>query len=210
MNSNVNNQDKTYIFLKRAVDLCGSFLGLILLSPVLILLIALIKIEDQKSPVFFSQKRVGLNGELFTMYKFRSMIQGAESQLELLMEKNETTGPMFKMSNDPRVTKIGRFIRKTSLDELPQLWNVLKGDMSLVGPRPPLPREVLNYTSYDMQRLKVVPGCTGLWQISGRSDLGFNEMVDLDIQYINQRNIKMDVWIIFSTVKVMISSKGAY
>jgi lipopolysaccharide/colanic/teichoic acid biosynthesis glycosyltransferase len=160
--------------------------------------------------VFFSQTRVGKNGKEFKMYKFRSMVSDAEERLNDLLKYNETTGAMFKMKNDPRVTKVGRFIRKTSIDELPQLWNVLKGDMSLVGPRPPLPREVEQYTEYDKQRLLVTPGCTGLWQISGRSNVGFKEMVELDLQYIRNRSILLDLKIIFKTVLVLFGSKDAF
>ncbi|WP_047375071.1 sugar transferase [Exiguobacterium sp. ZOR0005] len=200
----------TYFVQKRIVDFLGSLFGLILLSPLLLILAIIIKLEDKKASIFFSQERIGINGRAFKMYKFRSMVSDAEKQLEALLSQNETTGAMFKMSNDPRVTKVGRFIRKTSLDELPQLWNVLKGDMSLVGPRPPLPREVKEYTAYDLQRLLALPGCTGLWQISGRSNIGFNEMVELDLEYIKSRSIKMDLLIILKTFKVLVGSKDAY
>lgn len=169
-----------------------------------------IKLEDPKGPIFFSQKRVGKDGKEFDMYKFRSMVTDAEERLKDLLELNETTGAMFKMKNDPRVTRMGHLIRKTSIDELPQLFNVLKGDMSLVGPRPPLPREVEEYTNYDMQRLLVVPGCTGLWQISGRSNIGFKEMVNLDLEYIQKRTILIDLKIIFKTVLVLFGSKDAF
>ena len=171
-------ESKSYLILKRTLDIVGAGFGLFLLSPFLILLALIIKIEDKNASIFFAQDRVGLNGKRFRMYKFRSMVSDAEERLNNLLEHNEIAGAMFKMSNDPRVTKVGRFIRKTSLDELPQLWNVMLGDMSLVGPRPPLPREVAEYTSYDLQRLSVTPGCTGLWQVSGRSNIGFKEMVD--------------------------------
>lgn len=201
---------KVYIIIKRLMDLIGAFIGILFFTPILVILIACIKIENWNAPVFFSQKRAGLNGEEFIMYKFRSMIPSAETELEALLEMNEATGAMFKMANDPRVTKIGKFIRKTSLDELPQLWNVLKGDMSLVGPRPPLPREVKEYSPYDMLRLSVVPGCTGLWQVSGRSNIGFKEMVALDIKYIKSRSIKMDAFIIMKTFFVLFGSKDAY
>lgn len=203
-------ESKQYLILKRSLDLLGAGLGLLLLSPFLIILAIIIKFEDKNASIFFSQDRVGLNGEKFKMYKFRSMVSDAEERLAALLHQNETTGAMFKMVNDPRVTKVGRFIRKTSLDELPQLWNVLKGEMSLVGPRPPLPREVAEYTSYDLQRLSVVPGCTGLWQVSGRSNIGFKEMVDLDILYIKTRNFMMDLKIIVKTITVLFGSKDAY
>lgn len=144
------------------------------------------------------------------MYKFRSMVSNAEELLEGLLKRNEISGAMFKMKKDPRITKVGKFIRKTSIDELPQLWNVIRGDMSLVGPRPPLPREVNEYTSYDKLRLKATPGCTGLWQISGRNELSFSEMVELDLRYINERSMLFDLKIILKTVKVLLGSKDAY
>jgi len=203
-------ESKSYLILKRFLDIVGSSLGLLILSPFLVLLAIIIKLEDKKASIFFSQDRVGLDGKTFKMFKFRSMVSDAEERLANLLQQNETTGAMFKMANDPRVTKVGRFIRKTSLDELPQLWNVLKGEMSLVGPRPPLPREVAEYTSYDLQRLLVVPGCTGLWQVSGRSNIGFKEMVDLDILYIKTRSFMMDLQIIVKTITVLFGSKDAY
>jgi len=203
-------ESKSYLILKRILDILGAGFGLLMLSPFLIILSIIIKFEDINASIFFTQDRVGLNGKKFKMYKFRSMVSDAEDRLASLLDKNETTGAMFKMANDPRVTKVGRFIRKTSLDELPQLWNVLKGEMSLVGPRPPLPREVVEYTSYDLQRLSVIPGCTGLWQVSGRSNIGFKEMVDLDILYIKTRNFLMDLKIIAKTITVLFGSKDAY
>ncbi|WP_235867302.1 sugar transferase [Priestia abyssalis] len=199
-----------YLFLKRFMDIFGAIAGLTLLGFIFLVVAVAIKLEDPKGPVFFSQKRVGKDGKEFEMYKFRSMVTDAEKRLEALLKHNETTGAMFKMKNDPRVTKIGRFIRKTSIDELPQLWNVLKGDMSLVGPRPPLPREVSEYTDYDKQRLLVTPGCTGLWQVSGRSNIGFKEMVDLDLHYIRKRSILMDIKLIFKTVLILFGSKDAF
>ena len=206
----VTEPSTAYVIQKRILDFVGALLGLILLSPLLLIIAIIIKLEDKQASIFFSQERIGLNGQAFRMYKFRSMVSDAEKQLETLLSQNETTGAMFKMSNDPRVTRVGKFMRKTSLDELPQLWNVLKGDMSLVGPRPPLPREVIEYTSYDLQRLSVVPGCTGLWQISGRSNIGFSEMVELDLLYIKSRTIWMDLMIIIKTFTVLLGSKDAY
>ncbi|MEG2708740.1 MAG: sugar transferase, partial [Vagococcus sp.] len=167
------NTDKKFIIMKRLFDIVGSSLGLILLSPVFLVLFVLMKIENVKAPFFFSQDRIGKHKGTFRMYKIRSMCPDAEEKLEELLAFNEVQGAMFKMKEDPRITKIGKFIRKYSIDELPQLWNVLKGDMSLVGPRPPLPREVDTYSRYDCNRLLVKPGCTGLWQISGRNDVGF-------------------------------------
>lgn len=204
------NEPFLYRYTKRSTDIVGSLAGIIVLSFLFLVISVWIKIEDPKGPVFFSQKRVGKNGKEFNMYKFRSMVTDAEEKLKELLALNETTGAMFKMKNDPRVTRVGRFIRKTSIDELPQLFNVLKGDMSLVGPRPPLPREVDEYTSYDKQRLFVVPGCTGLWQVSGRSNIGFKEMVELDLQYIQTRSLLVDVKIIFKTILVLFGSKDAF
>ena len=199
-----------YLIVKRCFDFIASLLALILLSPLFLIIAIIIKVDDPKGPVFYSQIRLGKNQQKFRMYKFRSMIVDADQKLKLLLDKNEVDGPMFKMKEDPRITKIGEFIRKTSIDELPQLWNVLHGDMSLVGPRPPLAREVEEYTDYDLQRLLVQPGCTGLWQVSGRNDVGFNEMVDLDIKYIRSRSVKTDLKIILDTVKIMVHPNGAY
>ncbi|AIE61462.1 sugar transferase [Bacillus methanolicus] len=204
------DENKFYLTAKRVMDIIGAIVGLILMSLLFFVVAIAIKVEDPKGAVFFSQTRVGKNGKEFKMYKFRSMVSDAEERLKDLLKYNEVTGAMFKMKNDPRVTRVGRFIRKTSIDELPQLWNVLKGDMSLVGPRPPLPREVEKYTEYDRQRLLVTPGCTGLWQISGRSNVGFKEMVELDLQYIRNRSILFDLKIIFKTVLVLFGSKDAF
>ena len=203
-------QQKGYDFFKRAIDIVGSFSGLIITLPITLWVTYKIRQEEPGCPVIFKQTRVGRNGKLFTMYKFRSMCIDAENKLDELLTKNEVDGAMFKMKNDPRVTKIGKLIRKTSLDELPQLLNVLKGNMSLVGPRPPLEREVREYTPHDKQRLMVKPGCSGLWQISGRNDVGFDEMVNFDIEYIENRSMSNDLKIIWKTVKVMIKSNGAY
>ena len=204
------NQKWLYVFMKRLVDIFGALFGLIFLSPVFIIVAIIIKLEDPRGSVFFKQIRVGKGEKNFGMYKFRSMVTDAEEKLQDLLQHNEVSGAMFKMKNDPRVTKIGKFIRKTSIDELPQLINVLKGEMSLVGPRPPLLREVKEYTAYDKQRLKVTPGCTGLWQVSGRSDVGFEEMVELDLSYIQNRNLLLDFKIILKTIGVLFGSKDAF
>lgn len=204
------NARKGYLGAKRCIDFIGALCGLILLSPVFLIVAVLIKYEDRNGSVLFKQIRIGKDGKEFYMYKFRSMVIDAEEKLKGLLEYNEVSGAMFKMKEDPRITKIGKFIRKTSIDELPQLINVLKGEMSLVGPRPPLQREVKVYTSYDKQRLLVMPGCTGLWQVSGRNNLGFEEMVELDLKYIQERNFWYDIRIIFKTIKIMIISNGAY
>ncbi len=204
------NDNQFYLSAKRLLDIMGSLVGIILLSVVFILVAILIKVEDPKGKVLFSQDRVGKDGKIFKMYKFRSMVSNAEEKLQQLLEHNEVSGAMFKMKEDPRVTKIGSLLRKTSIDELPQLFNVLKGEMSLVGPRPPLMREVEEYTAYDLQRLLVTPGCTGLWQVSGRSNLNFTQMVELDIKYIEQRTLFLDIKIILKTVWVLFGSKDAY
>lgn len=203
-------EKSSYLFFKRAMDLSGVIIGSILLLPLLILLAVLIKLEDPKGSILFKQVRIGKNGKPFYMYKFRSMVSNAEELLAELLEKNEIEGAMFKMKDDPRVTRIGRLMRKTSLDELPQFINVFKGEMSLVGPRPPLPREVVKYSLYEKQRLLVTPGCTGLWQVSGRNHLSFHEMVELDLKYIREKSIKKDIHIILKTFWVVISNKGAY
>ncbi|WP_322099564.1 sugar transferase [Gottfriedia endophytica] len=199
-----------YHFLKRTFDILGALLGLVLFSPIFLVIAFFIKLESKKGPVFFKQERVGKNGKVFNMYKFRSMVPDAEERLQELLKYNEISGAMFKIKNDPRLLKIGKFIRKTSLDEFPQLWNVIRGEMSLVGPRPPLPREVQQYTNYEKLRLKVIPGCTGLWQIRGRNGLNFHQMVELDLEYIKNRNFLFDLLIILKTFKVLVGSNGAY
>lgn len=206
----VVKERKAYSYSKRLFDIIGASCGLLVLSIPLLIIAILIKLEDPKGSVFFSQKRIGKNGEEFDMYKFRSMVSDAEERLAELLAQNEIDGAMFKMKDDPRITKIGKFIRKTSIDEFPQFFNILIGDMSLVGPRPPLPREVEVYTNYDRQRLLVTPGCTGLWQVSGRNHLSFHQMVELDLQYIEQRSFMYDLTIIFRTVFLLVGSKDAY
>jgi len=195
---------------KRAFDRVAALLGLLLVSPLLLLVALAVKLEQPRSPVLYSQIRIGKNGRAFKMYKFRSMVPGAERMIEQIADRNEASGAMFKMKDDPRVTRVGRWIRRTSIDELPQFWNVLRGEMSLVGPRPPLPREVAAYRECDFQRLTVMPGCTGLWQISGRSSVGFEEMVELDLQYIRKRNFWFDLLIIVRTVKLLFGSRNAF
>ncbi|MFV0560031.1 MAG: sugar transferase [Enterococcus sp.] len=199
-----------YHFIKRIIDIVGSALGLLFLSPLFLCVALAMKREEKDGPIFFSQTRIGHDGKKFEIYKFRSMCVDAEEKLAALMELNEVEGAMFKMKDDPRITKVGQFIRKTSIDELPQLWNVLRGDMSLVGPRPPLPREVVEYTDYDMQRLFAKPGCTGLWQVSGRNDVQFKDMVQLDLNYIQNQSTGNDIKIIIKTVGVMLKPNGAY
>lgn len=209
-NSVVAQSQPVYLTCKRMTDFFLALIGLIFLSPVFLFVALLIKWDDPKGTVLFGQERVGKDGELFKMYKFRSMYVDAEERLANLLEYNEVSGAMFKMKEDPRVTKIGACIRKCSIDELPQLFNVLRGDMSLVGPRPALIREVDAYTNYDKQRLLVTPGISGLWQVSGRSRLTFAQMVELDLEYVTTRSYWMDIKILFNTVKVVCKGDGAY
>ncbi|MFR9070481.1 sugar transferase [Paraclostridium tenue] len=209
MNYTVNKKNNIYYILKRIIDILGSSIGLIILSPIFILVAILIKLEDPKGKIIFKQDRNGKNAKIFKMYKFRSMIHNAEELLASLQEKNEMNGPVFKIKEDPRITKIGKFIRKTSIDELPQLINVLKGDMSLVGPRPPIPREVEQYNDYQMQRLSVKPGITCIWQVSGRNDIDFDEWVELDLKYIRERSTLLDLKLIFMTIPALLGDKHA-
>lgn len=209
-NSVVAQSPPFYLGFKRMTDFVLALVGLIFLSPVFLIVAFLIKWDDPKGTIFFGQDRVGKDGELFKMYKFRSMYVDAEERLANLLKYNEVSGAMFKMKEDPRVTKIGACIRKCSIDELPQLFNVLMGDMSLVGPRPALIREVDAYTNYDKQRLLVTPGISGLWQVSGRSRLTFAQMVELDLEYVTTRSYWMDIKILFKTVKVVCKGDGAY
>ena len=198
-----------YLFFKRAMDIIGSLCGIILLSPLLIIVALAIKIEDPRGSIFFSQQRCGKDNKLFPMYKFRSMVSNAEELLEELMEHNEMDGPVFKIKEDPRITRVGKFIRKTSIDELPQLFNILRGDMSIVGPRPAIPHEVAEYSHYHKQRLLVKPGLTCIWQVSGRNSIGFDEWMEMDLEYIEKRNLWMDIKLIFKTVGVLFGDEHA-
>lgn len=203
---------KGYLVVKRLIDIVGSIVGVVLTIPFIFVVGMAIKLESKslRAKVFFVQERVGKDGKTFKMIKFRSMQEDAEKQLKNLLHKNEIKGAMFKMKNDPRVTRVGKFIRKTSIDELPQFFNVLIGDMSLVGPRPPLMREVVQYSAKDKARLLVKPGITGLWQATVRNDSDFNVMVRLDIQYIRKLSFKMDMKILFKTISVIFHPNGAY
>lgn len=204
----ISIKEKIIDFIKRIIDFSGSLVGLILLIPVILITTAAIKLES-KGPIIFSQERIGKNGVAFTMYKFRSMVVDAEKQLEQIKDKNEMSGPMFKIKNDPRVTKVGRFIRKTSIDELPQFINVIKGEMSLVGPRPSLPSEVNQFESWMFERLWVKPGLTCFWQVSGRNDIDYKEWMELDIKYVRERNLWLDIKLIFKTVFFLLGDKHA-
>ncbi|MGN0106806.1 MAG: sugar transferase [Hominilimicola sp.] len=197
-----------YEFVKRIFDVIFSSLALVILSPVF--LITAIAVKTDGGPVFYTQKRAGKNNKVFNMYKFRSMCLNAENLQEDLMKCNEMDGPVFKMKDDPRITKVGKFIRKYSIDELPQLVNILKGEMSIVGPRPPLLREVEQYNDYQMQRLLVKPGLTCFWQAYGRSALSFADWMDMDMKYIKRRNLRLDAWLIARTMYAVIFKRGAY
>ena len=195
---------------KRLIDVVGSAVGLALLAPLFLVIAVAVKASGP-GPVIFRQTRVGRYGRHFDFYKFRSMRTDAEATRPALEDRNESgDGVIFKMRNDPRVTRVGRFLRRTSLDELPQLWNVLKGDMSLVGPRPPLPSEVRQYTLEDRKRLDVIPGITGTWQVLGRSEIPFREQVRLDKEYILAPGIWKDFVILLRTIPAIIGGRGAY
>jgi exopolysaccharide biosynthesis polyprenyl glycosylphosphotransferase len=193
---------------KRIIDIAVSSILFILLSPVFLVVSFLIK-KDSKGPVFFRQKRVGYNGRLFTCLKFRTMINEAEMIREELLHLNEMDGPVFKITDDPRITSIGKFLRETSLDELPQLLNVLKGEMSLVGPRPPIPSEVQHYELMNHRRLSVRPGMTCIWQVSGRNRISFRKWMEMDMQYIDQWSLWLDIKILLKTIPAVLKGSGA-
>ncbi|MFA6220986.1 MAG: sugar transferase [Desulfomonilaceae bacterium] len=195
--------------LKRGIDIIGSLFGLILLSPVFALTALAIKVED-RGPVFFASDRAGKWGKRFKMFKFRSMILEADQLKDDLLDQNETGGVIFKMKRDPRITRVGRLIRKLSIDELPQLYNVLRGDMSLVGPRPHPPKEVELYTLTDRRRLDATPGLTCFWQVSGRSDINFETQVRLDVQYIESQSLLGDLKLLLKTIPAVLTGRGAY
>jgi exopolysaccharide biosynthesis polyprenyl glycosylphosphotransferase len=196
------------LFLKRLIDVLVSGLGLIILSPLFLLIIIAIR-STSKGPALYIQKRVGLNGRKFVLYKFRSMYKGAHQRLSELADRNEMGGPIFKIKNDPRITPVGKILRKFSLDELPQLFNVLRGDMSLVGPRPPIPKEVRQYELWQRRRLSMRPGITCLWQVSGRNRIGFDEWMNLDLEYIDNWSLLLDMRILLRTVPAVLFGVGA-
>lgn len=197
-----------YLFMKRCFDIVASCLGLIILSPVFLISAVLIFFEDG-GPVIYRQDRNGLNGKVFRMYKFRSMCKDAEKMHQQLLAQNELDGPAFKMKDDPRLTKVGKFIRKTSIDELPQLINIIKGDMTIVGPRPLPTYETAQCTPYQNQRLNVKPGLTCYWQCSGRSNVPFDEWIEMDLKYIREASFLVDVKIILKTFGAVVTGKGA-
>jgi exopolysaccharide biosynthesis polyprenyl glycosylphosphotransferase len=195
--------------VKRLSDIVISAGALILLSPLMLVAAAVIKLTSPGS-VFFVQKRSGLNGRIFDFYKFRSMYRDADQRKDELRARNEMDGPVFKIKSDPRITPAGRFIRKSSIDELPQLWNVFKGDMAIVGPRPPVPAEVEKYERWQRRRLSMKPGITCIWQVSGRNMIKFNDWIRLDLAYIDNWSLWLDLKILIKTVPAVLTGKGAY
>jgi lipopolysaccharide/colanic/teichoic acid biosynthesis glycosyltransferase len=203
------HDSQLYLFAKRVMDILLSTVAIFVLSPFLLLVALAIYIDDPKGSPIFVQDRIGKNGRPFRFLKFRSMVVDAEVRLKDLQDKNEMDGPVFKIKNDPRVTRVGRFIRRKSIDELPQLINIIKGDMSLVGPRPPLPREVEQYGPYESQRLLVKPGLTCYWQARGRNEIKFHEWMELDMKYVYDHNLWVDMKLILLTVRSVLTGKGA-
>lgn len=205
----INEGKRGYLIVKRIFDILFSVICLALLLPFLLIITLIVFIECPKASPIFTQQRIGKDKKPFRFYKFRSMIPDAEDKLEELLHKNEMDGHAFKIKDDPRITKVGKFLRKTSIDELPQLLNVLLGDMTIVGPRPPLPREVENYSEYELQRLYVTPGLTCYWQITpNRNDMTFNEWLNMDLQYIQKRSLKTDLRIILGTFGAVFKMNG--
>lgn len=205
----VVNQSLVYRFIKRFFDMVLSLIALVVLSPVFLVTAVAIKIEDG-SPVIFTQNRSGLNGSVFKMYKFRSMVKNALELHKELLEKNELDGPAFKIKDDPRITKVGKFIRKTSIDELPQLVNIIKGEMSIVGPRPLPVYEQEQCNEYQNQRLLVKPGLTCYWQVSGRNQIGFDEWIEMDLKYIKEASVWTDLKLMGMTIVAVVKMIGAY
>ncbi len=198
-----------YLIAKRIIDLFGALAGLVLAMPLMLITAIAIKLES-RGPILFRHGRLGRDGRPFVMFKFRSMCQEASVLQAQLVSQNGVPGPVFKIRADPRITRIGHLIRKYSLDELPQLWNVLRGEMSLVGPRPPIPDEVTRYHPWQRERLAVKPGLTCTWQVSGRSDIPFDEWMQMDIEYVRTRSLLMDLKLLLLTVPAVISARGAY
>lgn len=203
------DSDKKYNVIKRVMDLIVALVLLVVLFVPMAIVALIILIDSPGASPIFVQERVGKDGKPFKLYKFRSMVANAESQLDSLLSQNEMQGPAFKMKNDPRITRFGRIIRKSCIDELPQLLNIIKGEMSFVGPRPPLPREVEQYTDYQMQRLSVIPGLTCYWQIeTNRNSCSFDEWLELDLKYIREKSLKTDTIIFFKTFKAVLGMEG--
>ena len=205
----IQSSKKLYCAVKRGQDILLSALALLILWPLMLVLALVIYIDSPGASPFFVQERIGLNGKSFRFIKFRSMVPDAEKKLHALLDRNEMDGPVFKIKRDPRITRVGSFIRRTSIDELPQLINILKGDMSIVGPRPALPREVKKYDDYERQRLYVRPGLTCYWQVQPRrNDLSFDQWLELDLKYIRERSFATDWKIIFKTFSAVIGMEG--
>jgi len=202
-------QDPFALAAKRALDVALSALALVVLAPLFLAVTLAIRL-DSPGPVFFRQRRVGMNGREFTLLKFRSMYRDAQARLDALRSRNEVSGPVFKMKDDPRVTRVGRLLRRTSIDELPQFWNVLRGEMSVVGPRPPIPAEVQQYERRHLRRLSVKPGITCTWQVSGRSAIGFDRWMELDLSYIDNWSLWHDVKILARTIPAVLTGRGAH
>jgi len=198
----------TWLLLKDLSDRLFTLVGLVLLSPFMLAISLLIKLTS-RGPILFTQERCGLNGRKFIMFKFRTMVDNADQMKDILLEKNEMDGPAFKITNDPRLTKVGNVLRKFSLDEFPQLFNVLKGDMALVGPRPPLPREVSQYDPWQRRKLSMKPGLTCLWQINGRNNINFEKWMKMDLEYIDNWSLWLDTKILFKTIPAVIWGTGA-
>ena len=202
-------ENPVYLAVKRCFDIVFSLLCIIVFTIPILFVMLLIVIDSPGASSIYTQYRVGKNGRVFKFYKLRSMGPEADQMLDSLLDQNEMEGPAFKISNDPRITRVGRVIRRTCIDELPQLWNILKGDMSFVGPRPPLPREVEQYNDFQRNRLSVVPGLTCYWQIQpNRNSLTFDKWLELDLKYIEERNVKTDLMIIFKTVGAVLNMEG--
>jgi exopolysaccharide biosynthesis polyprenyl glycosylphosphotransferase len=202
------HHSRVKLAVKRAIDVAGASIALVLASPLLLASMIAIRLES-KGPVIFKQNRCGLHGREFQIYKLRTMVTDAEEQKQSLQHLNESDGPVFKIRDDPRVTRVGSFLRNWSLDEFPQFWNVLKGDMSLVGPRPPVPSEVVRYQTFERRRLSMRPGITCIWQVQGRNDIGFADWVKLDVEYIETWSLATDFWILTKTVPAVLSRSGA-
>jgi exopolysaccharide biosynthesis polyprenyl glycosylphosphotransferase len=205
----IARERRSYVLIKRLLDLTAALIMLLILWPLFLIIAILIKL-DSPGPVVFHQTRIGKGGRQFTFYKFRSMCCDAENKKKQLAHLNEVDGPIFKVRNDPRITRVGRLLRKFSLDEFPQLFNVIKGDMSFVGPRPPLPDEVEKYEPWHLERLSVIPGITCTWQISGRSNIGFDDWVKMDLDYIEHRSVLLDIKILLKTIPAVLTGDGAY
>lgn len=200
---------RPYLVAKRVLDVVGASLALLLFSPLMLLAAVAVKLESSGA-VFFSHTRLGKDGRPFRFFKFRSMCEEAVELRAAMGGMNEVSGPVFKIKKDPRITTIGRFLRRASIDELPQLWHVLSGEMSLVGPRPPVPDEVVDYEPWMLKRLSVKPGLTCIWQVTGRSDIGFDDWMELDLEYVDTRSLWVDLKILAKTIPAVVTARGAY